>query len=110
MEIPRYVAFATGPTGGNPAGVIRDATAADAAETLAVAAEVGCSETAFAVPRPDGEPDVRYCSPEAEVSFRGHATPATAVARAGVHCTGEPALHAPAGPAGRRGQSAGAAR
>jgi PhzF family phenazine biosynthesis protein len=97
MEILRYVAFATEPTGGNPAGVVLDATGADAAAMVAVAAEVGYSETAFVVPRPDSELDVRYFSPKAEVSFCGHATIATAVAWAGVHGTGELALHTPAG-------------
>ncbi|MFI0941388.1 PhzF family phenazine biosynthesis protein [Streptomyces sp. NPDC021020] len=97
MEILRYVAFATRPSGGNPAGVVLDATGADTAEMVAVAARVGYSETAFVVPRPDGELDVRYFSPKAEVPFCGHATVATAVAWAGLHGTGELALHTAAG-------------
>ncbi|NUS18145.1 MAG: PhzF family phenazine biosynthesis isomerase [Streptomyces sp.] len=97
MEILRYVAFATQPEGGNPAGVVLDATGATDAEMAAVAAEVGYSETAFVVPRPDGELDVRYFSPKAEVPFCGHATVATAVAWAGRQGTGEIALHTRAG-------------
>ncbi|MFI0720592.1 PhzF family phenazine biosynthesis protein [Streptomyces sp. NPDC021224] len=97
MEILRYVAFATQPSGGNPAGVVLDATGADAADMAAVAAEVGYSETAFVVPRPDGELDIRYFSPKAEVPFCGHATVATAVAWAGLHGTGELGLHTAAG-------------
>jgi PhzF family phenazine biosynthesis protein len=97
MEILRYVAFATDPAGGNPAGVVLDATGADETEMAAVAAEVGYSETAFAVPRPDGGLDVRYFSPKAEVPFCGHATIATAVAWAERHGPGELELHTPAG-------------
>jgi PhzF family phenazine biosynthesis protein len=48
---------------------------------LALAAEVGYSETAFVTGRPGpGEYRVRYFSPLAEVPFCGHATVATAVA------------------------------
>jgi PhzF family phenazine biosynthesis protein len=80
-EILRYVAFSDDPAGGNPAGVVLDATGLDEAQMLAVAADVGFSETAFLLPRPDGLA-VRYFSPLAEVSFCGHATIATAVAHA----------------------------
>jgi PhzF family phenazine biosynthesis protein len=97
VDVTRYVAFATDPGGGNPAGVVLDATGAGDAEMLAVAAEVGYSETAFVVPRLDGELDVRYFSPLAEVPFCGHATIATAVAYAERHGTGELRLHTPAG-------------
>jgi PhzF family phenazine biosynthesis protein len=80
-EVLRYVAFSDDPAGGNPAGVVLDATGLDEAQMLAVAADVGFSETAFLLPRPDGLA-VRYFSPLAEVSFCGHATIATAVAHA----------------------------
>ena len=89
VEILRYVAFSTDPAGGNPAGVVLDATGADATAMQAVAAEVGYSETAFVLPQPDGELDVRYFSPLAEVPFCGHATIATAVAYAERHGVGE---------------------
>ena len=49
---------------------------------LAIAAELGYSETAFVTAREDGGYDVRYFSPQAEVPFCGHATIATAVALA----------------------------
>ena len=49
---------------------------------LKIAADLGYSETAFATPREDGDYDVRYFSPEAEVPFCGHATIATGVALA----------------------------
>ena len=50
MEILRYAAFTTVPDGGNPAGVVLDATDASDAEMQRVAAEVGYSETAFMLP------------------------------------------------------------
>jgi PhzF family phenazine biosynthesis protein len=98
MEILRYVAFSTDPKGGNPAGVVLDATGADDATMLATAAEVGYSETAFVVPSGDGSLDVRYFSPLAEVPFCGHATIATAVAHAERHGTGRLRLRTAAGP------------
>ncbi|MBB5796453.1 PhzF family phenazine biosynthesis protein [Streptomyces caelestis] len=98
MEILRYVAFSTDPKGGNPAGVVLDATGTDDATLLATAAEVGYSETAFVVPSGDGALDVRYFSPLAEVPFCGHATIATAVAHAERHGTGRLRLRTAAGP------------
>ncbi|MFJ6000266.1 PhzF family phenazine biosynthesis protein [Streptomyces sp. NPDC092370] len=98
MEILRYVAFSTDPEGGNPAGVVLDASGADAAAMLATAAELGYSETAFAVESDDGSLDVRYFSPLAEVPFCGHATIATAVAHAERHGTGRLLLRTAAGP------------
>ena len=50
LEILRYAAFTTTPTGGNPAGIVLDAGGLDAAEMQRIAAEVGFSETAFLVP------------------------------------------------------------
>jgi len=79
-EILRYTAFSTDPEGGNRAGVVLDARGWDAARMLEVAASVGYSETAFAVPRGNRVFDVRYFSPVVEVPFCGHATVATAVA------------------------------
>ncbi|MFF6913842.1 PhzF family phenazine biosynthesis isomerase [Streptomyces sp. NPDC012466] len=98
MEILRYVAFSTDPEGGNPAGVVLDASGADDAAMLAAAAELGYSETAFAMESGDGSLDVRYFSPLAEVPFCGHATIATAVAHAERHGTGRLPLRTAAGP------------
>jgi PhzF family phenazine biosynthesis protein len=97
MEILRYTAFSTDPTGGNPAGVVLDATGISAAEMLRVAAEIGYSETAFLVPRGQRSFDVRYFSPKAEVPFCGHATIATAAAYAQQHGPGELRLETRAG-------------
>lgn len=81
MEILRYSAFTVDGLGGNPAGVVLDATGLGDSEMLAIAAEVGYSETAFVVAGDDSY-RVRYFSPAAEVDFCGHATIATAVALA----------------------------
>ncbi|MFF7080312.1 PhzF family phenazine biosynthesis protein [Streptomyces lavendulae] len=98
MDLLRYVAFSTDPQGGNPAGVVLDATGLDEATMAATAAEVGYSETAFVVPRQDGAFDIRYFSPKNEVPFCGHATIATAVAHARLHGAGDLLLHTQAGP------------
>jgi PhzF family phenazine biosynthesis protein len=79
----RYTAFSADPAGGNPAGVVLDATGLDDAAMLATAAEVGYSETAFITGRRSPRDlTVRYFSPKAEVPFCGHATVATAIALA----------------------------
>ncbi len=88
MEILRYTAFSSDPAGGNPAGVVLDATGATDAQMLAVAADLRYSETAFLVPTGAGHVDVRYFSPRAEVPFCGHATIASAVAFAERHGPG----------------------
>ncbi|MFH9353429.1 PhzF family phenazine biosynthesis protein [Kitasatospora sp. NPDC017646] len=82
-EILRYAAFAIRAEGGNPAGVVLDATGLTEERMLAVAAEVGYSETAFLTPGDaQGAYRVRYFSPLTEVPFCGHATVASAVALA----------------------------
>lgn len=80
-DVLRYSAFSADPAGGNPAGVVLDAQGLSDARMLDIAAEVGFSETAFLIERPD-RVEVRYFSPLAEVPFCGHATIASAVARA----------------------------
>ncbi|MFF0298184.1 PhzF family phenazine biosynthesis protein [Kitasatospora sp. NPDC004614] len=78
----RYAAFTADPAGGNPAGVVLDASALSDERQLALAAELGYSETAFLTEVPD-QPrtrTVRYFSPLTEVPFCGHATIAAAVA------------------------------
>ena len=97
MEILKYTAFSSDPAGGNPAGVVLDATGASDAEMLAAAADVGYSETAFLFPRGDQALDVRYFSPLAEVPFCGHATIASGVAYADRHGPGQLAFETKAG-------------
>jgi PhzF family phenazine biosynthesis protein len=86
-EVLRYAAFTVDGRGGNPAGVVLDAGGLDGTDMQAIAAEVGYSETAFLVARPDERNvyDVRYFSPRREVPFCGHATVASAVAIAEKH-------------------------
>ena len=98
-EILRLTAFTDDPNGGNPAGVVLDATGLSEAEMLKIAADLGYSESAFAIQRPDGDYDVRYFSPEMEVPFCGHATIATAVRDGRRH---EDAAHAERADRGRR--------
>jgi len=73
MNLLRIAAFADAGTGGNPAGVMIADTLPDDDEMRRIAAEVGYSETAFAMPQGDAW-RVRYFSPESEVPFCGHAT------------------------------------
>jgi PhzF family phenazine biosynthesis protein len=96
----RYAAFTDDPRGGNPAGVVLDASSLDEERMLEIAREVGYSETAFLWPRLDagGDYDVRYFSPEGEVPFCGHATVAAAVALAERDGPGELVFHIEAGP------------
>ncbi|MFD4629113.1 PhzF family phenazine biosynthesis protein [Streptomyces sp. NPDC058284] len=102
-EILRYTAFSADPSGGNPAGVVLDATGLSDDEQLAIAAELGYSETAFLTAPPAELADhpraytVRYFSPKAEVSFCGHATIAAAIAHAERHGAGELLLATRAG-------------
>ncbi|MER5183080.1 PhzF family phenazine biosynthesis isomerase [Streptomyces sp. NPDC002896] len=98
-EILRYSAFTHDPAGGNPAGVVLDASGLDDAAMLTIAAEVGYSETAFVTGRDEASRRfrVRYFSPLAEVAFCGHATVALAVALGERLGTGEIVLDTLAG-------------
>jgi PhzF family phenazine biosynthesis protein len=82
--IRRYSAFTDNPEGGNPAGVVLDATGLSVADMQSIAADVGYSETAFLTARADkqDEFEVAYFTPVAEVDFCGHATIASGVALA----------------------------
>ncbi|HEY5116063.1 MAG TPA: PhzF family phenazine biosynthesis isomerase [Nakamurella sp.] len=97
MEILRYTAFSTDPSGGNPAGVVLDAGDLDAAQMQQIAADVGFSETAFLTPTGPKTATVRYFAPIAEVAFCGHATIASAVAWAERSGTGALTLDSAAG-------------
>ena len=76
-------AFADEAFAGNPAAVtILDRFPPD--DWMAkVAREMNLSETAFLVPRPDGDHDLRWLTPAAEVDLCGHATLASAHALGG---------------------------
>ena len=79
-EILRLSAFPIDNSGGNPAGVVLDATNLSDSEMQEIAKEVGFSETAFITSAPEERMRIRYFSPEMEVDFCGHATIATGVA------------------------------
>lgn len=80
-EVLRYAAFSDDPDGGNPAGVVLDASALDDVEMQRIATGLDYSETAFVTAvASDGARTLRYFSPISEVPFCGHATIATAVA------------------------------
>ena len=74
----RLTAFSDTAKGGNPAGVWVGEHLPAPAAMQTIAAEVGFSETAFLAPGHVGEWQIRYFSPQAEVSFCGHATIAAA--------------------------------
>ncbi len=81
MNIQKIAAFSDGDTGGNPAGVVICEKHPGDEHMQRIAAEVGFSETAFAVPVKNGF-RVRYFAPETEVPFCGHATIALGAALA----------------------------
>lgn len=101
-EILRLTAFAAEAGGGNPAGVVLDASTLTEAEMQAIATEVAYPETAFVVdPGVDGDDRhvrMRYFSPGAEVPFCGHATIATSVALAERRGVGRFTLETNVGP------------
>lgn len=78
-SLHRLTAFSTDPEGGNPAGVWLGESLPTPGQMLAVARELGYSETAFVAGPVGPDREVRYFSPEAEVSFCGHATIAAGV-------------------------------
>ena len=102
VRVERYSAFSDDPDGGNPAGVVLDASQLSAAQMQRIAADIGYSETAF-VTGPvstEGPIPVRYFAPEGEVDFCGHATIATAVAIGATFGQGAYTLRTNAGPVG----------
>src|SRR5574341_980942 len=77
IRIVQVDAFAARPFAGNPAAVCVLERPADPRWMQDVAREMNLSETAFLVPR-DGEFDLRWFTPAAEVALCGHATLASA--------------------------------
>lgn len=73
-ELFRMSAFTDVATGGNPAGVWVGEALPDPVTMQRIAKEVGYSETVFIAPQTGDQRTARYYSPEAEVSFCGHAT------------------------------------
>lgn len=100
-QVLRLAAFADGPGGGNPAGVVLDASHLTDAGMQRIATEVGYAETAFVVDPGRSANDrtvrLRYFSPRAKVPFCGHATVATAVTLAERRGVGPFAIDTPVG-------------
>jgi predicted PhzF superfamily epimerase YddE/YHI9 len=78
LELAVVDAFTTEPFTGNPAAVAILDAFADDARMQAVAREMNYSETAFVVPRADGDYDLRWFTPAVEMDLCGHATLAAA--------------------------------
>jgi predicted PhzF superfamily epimerase YddE/YHI9 len=70
--------FTDTPFGGNPAAVCFLERPGPEAWMRSVAAEMNLPATAFAVPRADGDHDLRWFTPAAEIDLCGHGTLATA--------------------------------
>jgi len=88
FKIQKLSSFSDGLSGGNPAGVLIDADLPSTEQMQKIAAKVGFSETAFAMPENESW-RVRYFSPESEVPFCGHATIALGAALAEQQGDGE---------------------
>lgn len=71
-------AFTAVPFAGNPAAVTVLEVFFDDARLGQIAREMNLSETAFLVPRDDGDHDLRWFTPALEVDLCGHATLASA--------------------------------
>ena len=78
MELSVVDAFTDVPFRGNPAAVAVVDAFPDDGRMQDIAREMNQSETAFAVPRADGDHDLRWFTPSVEVDLCGHATLATA--------------------------------
>ena len=88
-EVLRLASFPFEGAGGNPAGVVLNATGFDDSAMQAIALQVGYSETVFLTDQNEKRSRVRYFSPEMEVDFCGHATVAAGVALGEVRGPGE---------------------
>ena len=73
MNILRIAAFSNNNQGGNPAGVVISQEMPTENQMLAIAKQIGYSETAF-LTRVNDSWRIRYFAPEMEVPFCGHAT------------------------------------
>jgi PhzF family phenazine biosynthesis protein len=70
-------AFVDGKTGGNPAGVVLEADLLSAQQKLAIAKQVGLSETAFVSSSNVADFKLDFFTPEKQIAHCGHATIAT---------------------------------
>lgn len=77
MKLFHVNAFTEHADGGNPAGVVLDADHLTTSDKLAIAKEVGYSETAFVSKSSVADFKVEFFTPSDEVDLCGHATIAT---------------------------------
>ena len=70
-------AFVDGEEGGNPAGVVMQADALTADQKLAIARQVGLSETAFVSASRVADIKLEFFTPACQIAHCGHATIAT---------------------------------
>ena len=78
LDLTVVDAFTDRPFSGNPAAVAIVDRFPEGARMQAIAREMNLSETAFVVPRADGDHDLRWFTPTMEVDLCGHATLAAA--------------------------------
>lgn len=78
LELTVVDAFADRPFTGNPAAVAVLESFPDETRMQQIATEMALAETAYCVPRADGDFDLRWFTPQTEVALCGHATLATA--------------------------------
>ncbi len=74
ITVYRLNAFSKDPNGGNPAAVVLDADHLHENQMLALAKEIGFSETAFVMGSETCDYRVRFFTPASEVALCGHAT------------------------------------
>lgn len=84
-NVQHLLAFPFEGRGGNPAGVVLEASGLTEPSMQRIAKEVGYSETVFLTERDGNRIHARYFSPEMEVDFCGHATIAAGVALGTAH-------------------------
>lgn len=77
VEVAIVNAFVDGETGGNPAGVVLDADNLSIQQKLAVAQQVGLSETAFVSASTIADFKLDFFTPHKQIAHCGHATVAT---------------------------------
>lgn len=74
VQVHLVNSFTRDNSGGNPAGVILNPPELSVAQKIAIARQVGFSETAFVYVGEDTDFKVDFFTPEGEVDFCGHAT------------------------------------
>jgi len=77
ISVPIVNAFIDGERGGNAAGVVLNAQSFSNEQKLAIAAQIGLSETAFVSPSQSADFKLEFFTPTRQIAHCGHATVAT---------------------------------